>query len=50
MKNVVIIDSVRTAIGKIGGSLKGVEVDYLAAKVIQEILLRTEMEKVKWMK
>ncbi|WP_342430643.1 thiolase family protein [Neobacillus sp. FSL H8-0543] len=45
MKNVVIIDSVRTAIGKIGGSLKGVEVDYLAAKVIQEILLRTEMEK-----
>jgi acetyl-CoA C-acetyltransferase len=45
VKNVVIIDSVRTAIGKIGGSLKDVEVDHLAAKVIQEILLRTGMEK-----
>ena len=45
MKNVVIIDSVRTAIGKIGGSIKDVEVDHLAAKVIQEVLLRTGMEK-----
>ncbi|WP_027416329.1 thiolase family protein [Aneurinibacillus terranovensis] len=45
MKNVVIIDSVRTAVGKIGGSLKDVEVDFLAARVIQEILLRTGMEK-----
>ncbi|MDM5339080.1 thiolase family protein [Fictibacillus enclensis] len=45
MKNVVIIDSVRTAIGKMGGSLQAVEVDHLAAKVIQEILLRTGIEK-----
>lgn len=47
MKNVVIIDSVRTAIGKIGGTIKDIEVDHLAAKVIQEILLRTGMEKNK---
>ncbi|KOO51611.1 thiolase family protein [Viridibacillus arvi] len=45
MKNVVIIDSVRTAIGKMGGSFKAVEADHLAAKVIQEILLRTGLEK-----
>lgn len=45
MKNAVIVDSVRTAIGKIGGSLKGIEVDFLAAKVIDEIILRTGIEK-----
>jgi acetyl-CoA C-acetyltransferase len=45
MKNAVIVDSVRTAVGKIGGSLKDIEVDYLAAKVIDEIVLRTGIEK-----
>lgn len=45
MENVVIIDSVRTAIGKMGGSLKEVEVDFLAAKVIDEILVRTGIDK-----
>ena len=45
MKNAVIVDSVRTAIGRIGGSLKEVEVDFLAAKVIDEIILRTGIEK-----
>jgi acetyl-CoA C-acetyltransferase len=45
MKNAVIVDSVRTAIGRIGGSLKDIEVDYLAAKVIDEIILRTGIEK-----
>lgn len=45
MGNAVIIDSVRTAIGRIGGSLKDVYVDYLAAKVIDEILVRTGIEK-----
>ena len=45
MKNAVIVDSVRTAIGRIGGSLKDVEVDFLAAKVIDEIILRTGIEK-----
>ena len=45
VKNAVIVDSVRTAIGRIGGSLKDVEVDFLAAKVIDEIILRTGIEK-----
>ena len=41
----VIIDSVRTAVGRMGGTLKDVEVDYLAAKVLDEILVRTGIEK-----
>ena len=41
MKNAVIVDTVRTAVGRIGGSLKDVEVDFLAAKVIDEVLVRT---------
>ncbi|MEE3952378.1 thiolase family protein [Peribacillus frigoritolerans] len=45
MKNAVIIDSVRTAVGRMGGTLKDVEVDYLAAKVIDEILVRTGVNK-----
>ncbi|MBB6446782.1 acetyl-CoA C-acyltransferase [Bacillus benzoevorans] len=45
MKNAVIVGSVRTAIGRLGGSLKDVEVDYLAAKVIEEIISRTGIEK-----
>ncbi|MCK1983546.1 MULTISPECIES: thiolase family protein [Peribacillus] len=45
MRNVVIIDSVRTAVGRMGGTLKDVEVDYLAAKVLDEILVRTGIDK-----
>jgi len=45
MKNAVIIDSVRTAIGRIGGTLKDVEVDFLAAKVLDEITKRTGLDK-----
>ncbi|WP_019153110.1 thiolase family protein [Robertmurraya massiliosenegalensis] len=45
MRDVVIVDSVRTAIGKIGGSLQDVEVDFLAAKVINGIIERTGIEK-----
>ena len=45
MKNVYIIDSVRTAIGRMGGTLKNVPADLLAAKVIDEITNRTEVEK-----
>lgn len=41
MRDVVIVDGVRTAIGRMGGTLKDVEVDFLAAKVIREILDRT---------
>ncbi|WP_455661045.1 thiolase family protein [Pradoshia sp.] len=44
MRNAVIIDSVRTAVGRMGGALKDVEVDYLAAKVIGEIVARTGID------
>ena len=45
MRNVVIIDSVRTAVGRLGGSLKDEPVDFLAAKVIEELVTRTAIEK-----
>lgn len=41
MRPVYIVESVRTAIGKLGGSLKDVPVDFLGAKVIDEIMVRT---------
>src|SRR5690625_2350383 len=44
MKNVYIIDSIRTAIGRMGGTLKDELVDFLAATVIQEIVDRTGEE------
>lgn len=47
MKNAVIIDSVRTAVGRMGETLKDVEVDYLAAKVLDEITVRTGIDKSK---
>lgn len=40
MKNSYIIGAVRTAIGKMGGTLKNVPVDHLAEKVIREVLQR----------
>lgn len=45
MKNVLIVDSVRTAVGRIGGSLRYVDVDFLAAKVIEEVINRTGVAK-----
>ncbi|MGW8428104.1 thiolase family protein [Peribacillus simplex] len=45
MKSVYIVDSVRTAVGKMGGTLKDVPVDFLAAKVIEEIVGRTGIER-----
>lgn len=45
MKNVVIIDSVRTAIGKIGGALENVPADYLGAAVLDEVVKRAEIPK-----
>ncbi|AQS56326.1 thiolase family protein [Novibacillus thermophilus] len=44
MKDVVIVDGVRTAIGRMGGTLKEVPVDFLAAKVIKAVLTRTNLE------
>lgn len=44
LKEVVIIDSVRTPIGKMGGSLKDVTVDILAATVLKEVVSRTGID------
>jgi acetyl-CoA acyltransferase len=42
MKDVFIVDAVRTAIGNFGGSLAGVRTDDLAAIVIKELLKRNQ--------
>ncbi|OUM86471.1 MAG: acetyl-CoA acetyltransferase [Bacillus thermozeamaize] len=44
MREVVIVEGVRTAIGRMGGTLKDVEPDYLAARVIEELLRRTGVD------
>lgn len=44
MRDTYIVESVRTAIGKMGGSLKEVPVDHLAEKVIRELLERTNKD------
>ena len=44
MKNVVIVDGVRTAIGRMGGTLKDVEADFLSASVMKEALIRSCVE------
>lgn len=45
MNNPVIVESVRTAIGKMGGTLKDELVDFLGAKVIDEVLTRGNFDK-----
>lgn len=45
MNNPVIVESVRTAIGKMGGTLKDELVDFLGAKVIDELLIRGNFDK-----
>ncbi|MCK1983584.1 MULTISPECIES: thiolase family protein [Peribacillus] len=45
MPNVVIVDSVRTAIGKLGGALGNVPVDFLAATVLEEVVKRSDIPK-----
>ncbi|MBZ5749934.1 thiolase family protein [Metabacillus rhizolycopersici] len=45
MNPVYIVDSVRTAIGKMGGTLKDVPVDFLAAKVIQAVVDQSYINK-----
>ena len=44
MKEVVIVEGVRTAIGKLGGSLMTQTADYLGAAVIKELLARTQID------
>lgn len=45
MKSVYVVESVRTAIGKMGGTLKDVQPDFLAAKVIEEAVSRANIDK-----
>lgn len=44
MKQPYIVESVRTAIGRMGGTLKDITVDILAERVIREVLARTNSE------
>lgn len=44
MKNVVIVESVRTAIGKLGGSMKNVTADYLGEYVIRDLVSKTGID------
>lgn len=44
MTKAVIIDAVRTPIGRLGGSLQQVEADYLGADVLKEIVRRTGID------
>ncbi|MFP7298266.1 thiolase family protein [Neobacillus niacini] len=44
MREVVIVDGVRTAIGRIGGTLKNVEPDFLGSHVISELLNRLQVD------
>lgn len=43
MNNAVIVDAVRTAIGKLGGSLNEITADFLAADVIRELIKRQNL-------
>lgn len=45
MKDVVIVEAVRTPIGKFGGSLKGIDSGTLGSIVIKEVLHRTGIDK-----
>lgn len=44
MRDSYIVETVRTAIGRMGGSLKGITVDRLAEKVIREVMTRTNKD------
>ncbi|QCR32502.1 thiolase family protein [Lysinibacillus sp. SGAir0095] len=44
MREVVIVDGIRTAIGKIGGSLMNETADFLGAKVIQELIQQNNLD------
>lgn len=44
MSKALIIEAVRTPIGKLGGALKTIEADYLGANVLNEIVSRTGID------
>ncbi len=46
MKEVVVLSAVRTAMGRFGGTLKGVEATELGARVIEESVKRASLEPV----
>jgi acetyl-CoA C-acetyltransferase len=53
MRKAIIVDGVRTAIGRMGGTLKDIEVDFLSEKVMREALVRSnidgiEVDEVVW--
>ncbi|ARI76885.1 thiolase family protein [Halobacillus mangrovi] len=44
MREVYIVDGVRTAIGRMGGTLKDIEVDFLSSSVMEEVLQRSDLQ------
>ena len=44
MTNVVIVDSIRTPVGALGGALASVRPDDMAALVIKEIVQRNKLD------
>ncbi|HET7627270.1 MAG TPA: thiolase family protein [Bacillales bacterium] len=53
MRNVVIVDAVRTAVGRMGGIFADVEVDRLSARVMNEVIVRSgiaagDIDEVVW--
>ena len=44
MRDAVIVDAVRTPVGKFGGGLKDVRADDLAARCIGELIARTKLD------
>ena len=44
LKHSYIVEAVRTAVGRMGGSLKDIPVDHLAEKVIRELMERTNTD------
>ncbi|WP_025783439.1 thiolase family protein [Sporosarcina sp. D27] len=44
MRDSYIVEAVRTAVGRMGGSLKDITVDHLAEKVIREVIARTNKD------
>ena len=43
-EDVVIVDAIRTAVGRVGGTLKDIPADQLAAELIKEIVSRNKLD------
>ena len=44
MKEVVIVDAIRTPVGKVGGALKDISAEQLIASLIEKIAVKNEMD------